>query len=163
MTTITKKDVIIARFFDAPRELVWKAWTDPKKFALWWGPKAFTTPQVYIDFRTGGRYLYCMRGPGLDRVTRDFWNTGIYKEILPMERIVTSDSFSDEKGNVVPASYYGLPGDWPLELTVEIAFEARGSKTLVTLRHTGIPDEMIEPCEEGWNESFDKLAESLKA
>jgi len=162
MTVMTEKDIIITRVFDAPRELVWKAWTDPTYFARWWGPKVFTTPRISIDFRVGGRYTYCMRGPGLDGVTRDFWNTGVYREIVPMERLVSTDSFADEKGNAVPASYYGLPGDWPMELTVEVTFEESGGKTSMTLRHVGIPGQMIEECEAGWNESFDKLAESLK-
>lgn len=161
MTTMTIKDIIIAREFDSPRELVWKAWTDPKHFARCWGPKNFTASYVGIDFRTSGKYIYCMRGPGLDGVIRDFWNTGEYLEIVPMEKIVCTDSFSDEKGNVVPASHYGLPGDWPLKLTVAVAFEERLGKTIMTLRHVGIPEEMIEECETGWNESLDKLAESL--
>ncbi len=162
MTTLTIKDIIITREFDAPRELVWKAWTDPKHFARWWGPRAFAAPHVSIDFRVGGRYLYCMRGPGLDGVIRDFWNTGEYLEILSMEKIVCTDSFSDEKGNVVPASHYGMLGDWPLKLTVTVTFEKRGGMTKMTLRQVGIPDELIEECAAGWNESFDKLAESLK-
>lgn len=81
-----------------------------------------------------------------------------------MERIVYTDSFADEKGNVVPASHYGMPGDdWPLELTVTITFEDLGGKTKMTLRHVGIPaGKMSELTDAGWNESFDKLAESLK-
>lgn len=57
MTTMTIKDIIIAREFDSPRELVWKAWTDPKHFARWRGPKNFTASYVSIDFRTGGKYI----------------------------------------------------------------------------------------------------------
>lgn len=162
MAVMTERDIIITRVFDAPRELVWKAWTDPDSLKKWWGPKDFTAPHVSIDFRVGGRYLFCMRGPGLDGVTRDFWTTGVYREIVPMERIVSTDSFADEKGNVVPASHYGMTGDWPMELTVELTFEEIGGKTSMTLRHAGIPEEMIKDCEAGWNESFDKLTESLK-
>jgi uncharacterized protein YndB with AHSA1/START domain len=98
----------------------------------------------------------------LDRVTRDFWNTCEYLEIMPMEKIVCTDSFADEKGNVVPASNYGMPGDWPLKLTVEVTFEELRGKTIMTLRQVGIPEEIMKECETGWNESFDKLAESLK-
>jgi uncharacterized protein YndB with AHSA1/START domain len=162
MATMTMKDIIITRAFDSPRELVWKAWTDPKHFARWWGPKGFTAPHISIDFRVAGKFLYCMRGPGLDGVTRDFWNTGVYLEISPMEKIVYTDGFANEKGKRVAASYYGMPGDWPGELTVTVTFEKRDGKTMMTLRHAGIPEEMIEQCEEGWNESFDKLAKSLK-
>lgn len=163
MTTMTEKDILISRTFDAPRELVWRAWTDPKYFALWWGPKDFTAPHVEIDFRVGGIYRNCMRGPGLDGVTTDFWSTGVYKEIKPLERIVFSDSFADKDGNVVPASYYGMLGDWPLELTVEVTFKEHDGKTMMTLRHSGIPEEMLGECATGWSESFDKLEESLKS
>ena len=50
----------------------------------------------------------------------EFWSTGVYREIVPMERIVCTDSFADEKGNIVPASYYGMQGDWPLECLVTV-------------------------------------------
>jgi uncharacterized protein YndB with AHSA1/START domain len=80
-----------------------------------------------------------------------------------MQRLVFTDSFADEKGNVVPASHYGLTGDWPLELLVTVTFEEKKGKTTMTLRHEGIPSgTMSDNTEAGWNESFDKLAESLK-
>jgi uncharacterized protein YndB with AHSA1/START domain len=97
--------------FDAPRELVWKAWTDPERMQRWWGPKHFTAPVWKIDLRAGGVYLYCMRSPE----GQDYWSTGVYREIVDPERIVCTDSFADEKGNPVPASHYGMGEDWPLE------------------------------------------------
>jgi uncharacterized protein YndB with AHSA1/START domain len=155
-----EREIVITRVFDAPRKLVWKAWTDPQHLMRWWGPKDFTSPVCKVDLRVGGKYLYCMRS----KEGQEFWSTGTYKEIVPLERIVCTDSFSDEKGNVVPASHYGLPGeDWPLELTVTIKFEVLGGKTKMTLTHVGIPSgQMKEMTGAGWNESFDKLAESLK-
>ena len=92
------------------------------------------------------------------------WSTGTYKEIVPFERIVCTDSFADEKGNVVPASHYGMPGDdWPMELLVTITFDDAGKKTRMTLRHVGIPaGEMGKMAGQGWNESLDKLADCLK-
>lgn len=157
--TNNAKALIITRIFDAPRERVWKAWTDPEHFKKWWGPKDFTSPSCKIDFRVGGKFLYCMRGPD----GKDYWNTGVYREIFPMERIVYTDSFADEKGNMVPASHYGMPGEWPSELLVTVTFEEQDGKTKMTLHHVGLPvGEMIEQCRAGWNQSFDKLAESLK-
>jgi len=162
-TTITEKDIIITRVFDAPRGRVWEAWTKPDHFKRWWGPKGFRSPSCAIDLRVGGKYLNCMRGAGPDGVVRDYWTTGVYREIVPMERIVCTDSFADEKGNVVPASDYNMPGDWPLELLVTVTFEERDGRTEMTLRHAGIPEgHMKDECETGWNESFDKLGESLK-
>ncbi|MGA9407525.1 MAG: SRPBCC domain-containing protein [Bacteroidota bacterium] len=158
--TTQGKDLTIKRTFDAPVELVWKAWTEPKHFMRWWGPKIFTSPACKIDFRVGGKYLFCMRSPQ----GKDFWSTGVYREIVPLERIVYSDNFADEKGNVVPASYHGLPGEnWPKEILVTVTFEAINNKTEMTLRCVGFPDgTMREMATAGWNESFDKLAASLK-
>ena len=153
------KELVITRIFDAPRELVWKAWTEPERFMRWWGPKDFTSPACKIDLRLGGKYLSCMRGPD----GQDYWNTGVYREIVEPERIVYTDSFADEHGNVVPASHYGLSAGFPLELQVTVTFEDYGGKTKMTLKHVGIPaGEMSDMTGAGWNESFDKLAESLK-
>jgi uncharacterized protein YndB with AHSA1/START domain len=152
-------DLVITRFFDAPRELVWKAWTEPEHLMRWWGPKDFTSPVCKIDLRVGGKYLYCMRSPE----GQEFWSTGVYREIVPPERLVVTDSFADKDGNVVPASDYGLGDDFPLELQVTVIFEEHQGKTKMTLHHAGMPAGQIrEMTEAGWNQSFDKLGESLK-
>jgi uncharacterized protein YndB with AHSA1/START domain len=152
-------ELVIKRIFDAPRELVWKAWTDPDHFKRWWGPKYFTAPFCKMDFQVGGTYLNCMRSPE----GQDYWSTGIYKEIIPMERIVFTDSFADAEGNVVPATYYGMSPDFPLEMLVTVTFEDFDGKTKLTLKHVGMPlGETSEQAGAGWNESFDKLAESLR-
>ncbi len=163
MKTATKTNqqvLIIDRVFNAPIEMVWRAWTNPEHFMEWWGPKNFTCPFCEIDFHVGCTYLACMRSPE----GGNYWSTGVYREIIPMKRIIYTDCFADEKGNIVPASYYGLPGeDWPLELLVKVSFEDQDGKTKMTLKHTGIPSgKMNEMTEQGWNESFDKLANSLK-
>jgi uncharacterized protein YndB with AHSA1/START domain len=102
----------ITRMFDAPRDLVWKAWTEPEFIMRWWGPEGFTAPVVNNDLRPGGTYLYCMRSPE----RRDYGSTGVYREIVPPERIVASESFADEKGDIVPSVYYGIIGDWSPEV-----------------------------------------------
>ena len=157
-TKSVEQELIITRIFDAPRELVWKAWTDPERVKRWWGPKNFTAPVSKIDLRVGGTYLNCMRSPE----GKDYWSTGVYREIVEPSLLVCTDSFADEKGNVIPASHYGMEGDWPLELRISVTFEETGGKTTMTLRHEGIPaGQMSELTEAGWNESFDKLAEEL--
>jgi uncharacterized protein YndB with AHSA1/START domain len=146
--------IFITRSFDAPRELVWKAWSDPEMVMRWWGPKGFTAPVAKNDFHAGGKYLYVMRSPD----GQDFWSTGIYREIDAPNRLVVTDSFADEKGNVVPASHYGMIGDWPLELLVTLTFEEENGMTRFSLRHEGIPPgQMSDLTKVGWNESFDKL------
>ena len=164
MATAVKNnhDLILTRILDAPRENVWKAWTDPEEVKKWWGPKDFTAPHISIDLRVGGKFVYCMSGAGLDGVVKDYWNTGEHLAIVPMEKIVTTMSFADEQGNPVPASHYGLPGDWPSETLVTAAFEdIEGGKTKVTVREVGIPDVMIKSAGLGWDQSFDKLADAL--
>ncbi len=152
-------ELVITRIFDAPRERVWKAWTEPEQAMKWWGPKEFTSPACKIDFRVGGKYLFCMRSPD----GKDYWSTGVYKEIVLHERIVCTDSFADEQGNVVPGSHYGMGDDFPMEMTVTVTFEDIGGKTKMTLKHAGMPGaEMSDMTGQGWNGSFDKLAESLK-
>lgn len=154
-----KRELTISRVLDAPPELVWEAWTNPSYVARWWGPRGFTTPVALIDLRVGGRSLYSMRSPE----GREIWSTGIFREIVPGKKIVTTDNFSDEKGTVVPASFYGMPGDWPDELLVTVTFRRLGNRTRFTLIHEGLPPGgMTEDARAGWNESFDKLEEFLK-
>ena len=156
---MTEQDVFIKRVFDAPRRRVWQAWTEPEQMMRWWGPKGFTIPSCRMNVQVGGDYLYCMRSPD----GNDVWGTGIYREVVEMEKIIMTDSFSDKKGNVVPASYYGMGENWPEEMLVTVTFEElEYCTTRLTLRHSGLPaGEMSEGNETGWNEMFDKLAEML--
>jgi len=156
--TAIEQDLAIVRVFDAPRKLVWQAWSDPDFMKLWWGPKGFTAPVCKIDFRVGGRYLNCMRGPD----GKDYWSTGVYREIVPMERIVCTDSFADEKGNVVPATHYGMSPDFELEMLMTLTFEEANGKTRQILRHAGFPHgKDRDLAMQGWDESFDKLSAVL--
>lgn len=153
-------DLVITRIFNAPREIVFKAWTEPEHCLRWWGPKTYTCPACTMDLRVGGKYVCCMRSPE----GQDIWSTGIYKEIVVPERLVMTDSFADEHGNVVPGSHYGMTGDFPLELLVTVTFEDLGGKTKMILTHSGLPQgKMMEMTGSGWSEMFDKLDEALRA
>lgn len=155
--------LIITRIFDAPREKVWKAWTNPEQFKKWWGPEGFTAPTAKMDVRVGGKYLHAMHGPAGTQFDKDFWSTGAYKEVVEPEKLVFSDSFADEKGNAVPATHYGMSEGYPLEMQITVSFEDQGGKTKMTLRHEGHPGgQESEAAEAGWNGSFDKLAQSLR-
>lgn len=158
--TKAKPEFVVTRVFDAPRELVWKAWTEPERVKRWWGPRGYTAPVVKIDFRVGGKYLYLMRS----REGIDAWSTGTFKEIEPLRRIVVSDSFADKDGNVVPASYYGMGEGFPLETQITITFENSNGKTRLSLRYADVSSfsaEDLRNMEMGWNESLDKLQETL--
>jgi uncharacterized protein YndB with AHSA1/START domain len=156
----SSEDLVITRFFEAPRERVFKSWTQCDRLMRWWGPKGFTSPSCNIDFHVGGEYFSSMRSPE----GQEFWSKGEFREIVAPERLVMTDSFADEKGNIVPASYYGMSGDWPLEMLISVTLEEQDGRTKLTLKHSGIDrinatdrDNM----QQGWSESFDKLAESL--
>jgi len=158
MTTATmssqpasERDVVITRVFDAPRALVWKAWTDPNQVAQWWGPKYFTTPVCEMDVRPGGAILIQMRGP--DGAL--YLNKGVFHEIAEPERIVfTSLAFEDDAGN------------HQIEALNTVTFEEHNGKTKFTLRAVVVKSTpevagALAGMEEGWNLSLDKLAEHL--
>lgn len=151
--------VSVTRIFNAPVELVWKGWTEPEHLNRWWGPRIFTVPVCKIDFREGGTYLYCMK----TEEGKEFWVTGTYKEIIPNQKIVFTDSFADADGNKINAQSLGFPDTWPDEMLVTILFEGTDGKTRMTLKHVGVPEgETSDMTSASWNESFDKLVEILK-
>jgi uncharacterized protein YndB with AHSA1/START domain len=159
--SVSKKlgEITITRFFDASRDLIWKVWTEPEHIKRWWGPKGFTAPLCKIDFRVGGVALYCMRSPE----GKDYWSTGIFREILKPSRIVCTDSFADERGNVVPASYYGMSSDLPLEMLWTVTFEQYKGNTKFILRHSGLlTGSMSDLTYQGWSQSLDKFTDTLK-
>ena len=154
-----EQELVITRVFDAPRELVFKAWTEPEHFVRWWGPKGYTTPFCTIDLRPGGVMHHCMRSPE----GREVWTKGVFREIVVPERIVLTDSFADAEGNVVSPTHYGMSPDWPLETLLTVTFdEHAGKKTKVTPRHAGIPSGADrDGAQQGWIETVDRLAKYL--
>ncbi len=157
-TVRTEHELEITRVFEAPRELVWRAWTEAELFQRWYGPKGFTIPHCTIDLRVGGTHLFCMRSPG----GQDMWFTGTYREIQPVERLVKTEGFADAQGKAVPATHYGMEGP-PMENLFILKLEAQGKKTRMTLRHEGLPvGAGREGAGEGWRQAFEKLAVVLE-
>jgi len=154
----TAEELVITRVFDAPLELVFKAWTEPERLMRWWGPNGFTTPSFTVDLRVGGVLQYCMRAPD----GQDYWGIGVYREIVPPTRIVYTDSFADPEGDPVPPSHYGMSDDHPEETLVTVTFLERDERTSVTLRHT-IPEssEARGGAQQGWSEMLERLADEL--
>ena len=156
--TAIENEIVIHRVFNLPVSKVWRALTEAEQFKKWWGPQGFTCPYSIMEARVGGKYLSCMRGPD----GKEFWSTGVVKEFIPEKKLVVTDSFSDEKGNIKPASEYGMPGDWPKALLITFELDEADGATKLRLQHEGIPEEMHDDCVKGWNESFDKLEENIK-
>jgi uncharacterized protein YndB with AHSA1/START domain len=147
--------LVVTRVFDAPRELVFRAWTEPERVRRWWGPVGFTMPYCDIDLRPGGIFLRCMRSAE----GRDVWVTGVFREVFAPERLVFTDSFADEEGNVVPPARYGAGPDMPLERLVTVTFEEDAGSTKVTVRHAGLPSGADRDLvRHGWASGLESLA-----
>ncbi len=161
--SMTDADAInITRIFDAPRELVWKAWTDPEMIKHWWGPNGFSVPSIQVDLRVGGKYLFCMHGPEGSPMDMDMYNCGIFKEIIPLEKIVCTQCMSDQDGNIISPSDMGMEG-MPDETLITVTFEEMSDgKTKMTFRHEGMPKQAGEMAAGGWGQSFDKMAQIVE-
>jgi len=150
------RELVVTRVFGAPRGLVFRAWTEPERLKRWWVPKDFTMPFCEIDPRPGGVFLRCMRSPE----GRDFWVTGVFREVVVPERLVFTDSFADAEGNVVPAVEYRMGPDTPVERLVTVMFEEHAGSTRVTVRHAGFPPGAErELVRHGWEGGLESLAE----
>jgi uncharacterized protein YndB with AHSA1/START domain len=151
----------ITRTFDAPRELVFAAWTERDRFVQWWGPTGFTTPFCEIDLRPGGHMRFCMKSPD----GQEIWCGGQFQEIVPPERISYTAWFADRDGNRVAPTSYGTSPGWPEEAFLTVLLEELDGKTKLTLRHfagAGAAQD-IEGANEGWGQAFDRLAAYLAA
>lgn len=155
-TTATEEEqLVLTRVFDAPRELVFRAWTEAEHLAEWWGPEGFTNPVCESDPRPGGEWLICMRAPD----GTDYWCGGVYREFDPPERFVATDCFLNEDGEIVdPVEHYGVPEGTPAEMLITVTFEEHDDRTKVTLHQTMSAETARESgAYEGWGQSFDKL------
>jgi uncharacterized protein YndB with AHSA1/START domain len=126
MTAQSPTEFSITRVFDAPRELVWKAFTESERLMRWWGPKGFTMRVAKLDLRPGGVFHYGMRSPD----GRDMWGKFVYREIAAPERLVFVNSFSDEASNV---TRHPFSPTWPLEILNTMTLSEHGGKTTLTI------------------------------
>lgn len=159
---VEKRDLVITRLFDAPIERVWKAWTDPEYVMRWWGPTGFTSPSCKIDFREGGKFLFCMRAPKEFQGGQDFYTAGVYKKIVHMKLIEFSQSLADKDGNRIDPTTLGMPADFPKEIPSALAFKRVGDKTELTVtEYDWTVGQMLDMSEAGMSQCLDKLAEVL--
>ena len=140
-------ELTVTRHFDAPRARVFEAWTSAEHIRQWLCPEGFTIPECTVDFREGGAFDVCMRGPD----GTDHWSRGTWVEIAQPERLSFADSLDG-------------PGGKPLFNTLTaVRFDESGSGTLVTVHQRyEVFDpkalEMLAGAEQGWNGTLDKLA-----
>jgi uncharacterized protein YndB with AHSA1/START domain len=157
----SEREFVITRTFEAPRELVFKAWTDPKRMAQWWGPHGFTNPICELDARPGSAWRIVMRGPdGVEHPAR-----GVYREIVEPERLVMTIDHSglpDQWHDMVSPGRDRTKGKPALEAVSTVTFEEVGGKTKVTVRQrfesAGVRDALLKiGMNEGWSQSLERL------
>ena len=158
------EEFVIERAFDAPRELMWKVWTDPEHMKQWFGPKGTTGVYSKNDFRVGGTYHYGLQTPNGDKI----WGKWIYREITPPERMVFVQSFSDENGGI---TRHPMAPDWPREMLSTIEFAERDGKTVVIVRwmplnasetESSVFKAGLPSMHQGWSGTFEQLEAYLK-
>jgi uncharacterized protein YndB with AHSA1/START domain len=149
-------ELVITREFAAPRELVWSVWNEPKHIEKWFGPKGFTTKVKSQDFVTGGKWDYVMIGPD----GNEFPFNGVFLEVTPIERVVSTDEFGEEVQAQNPEMAM------PKITSVTTLFEDQGATTRVVIKTLHATPEDKEKHEamgvvEGWGSSFEKMDEYL--
>jgi uncharacterized protein YndB with AHSA1/START domain len=154
---------VISRTLDAPRDLVWKAFTEPARMNEWWGPKGFPVATSKMDFRPGGAYHYALAIPDGSLM----WGRFVYREIVAPERIVLINSFSDEEGGL---NRHPMIPTWPLELLSVFRFTEHDGRTTFTLEWAPL-DATAEECEmfasghvhmtQGWSGTLEQLEAHL--
>jgi len=141
-------ELVITRILDAPRELVFKAWTEPDRVIRWWGPRGFTTAHYELDFRPDGAYRVCMRSPE----GTEHWQRGVCREVVEPERLVFTFAWEDSEGT---------PGH---ETVVTVTLAEFGAKTKLTLHQAVFETVTARDLHQGgWASALECLAEYLAA
>jgi uncharacterized protein YndB with AHSA1/START domain len=150
--------VFLTREYDAPREMVFRAWTDPEQLKQWHAPRGCTIEYRTLDLREGGEFHSCIRTPD----GHDCWCKGVYREIVENERIVYSMAVADANGHLVTPSDAGMDRDWPAETIVTVTFAEVGGKTRLTLQQT-VSESLAKRtgAHPSWLQMFDRLEEEL--
>lgn len=151
-------DVLITRVFDAPRELVFGAWTDREQLMRWHAPRGCSITFRALDVRTGGGFHSCIRSPD----GHECWCKGVYREVVEPERIVYTLALSNEAGGPADSEAVGKDPEWPVETTVTVTFDDLGGKTKLTLHQT-VSEALAKRtgAHPSWLDMLDRLAEDL--
>jgi len=158
-----RKEFVITHEIDAPRDLVWKALTEPDRLAEWWGPKGFKWIGCTLELKPGGAFHYGMASPG----GLEIWGKWTYGEIVPPKKLVFINGFADAAGNLVRAHFSET---WPIEIHNTWTLEEHGGKTTLTMRSYPVNateaelanfEGAREHLERGFAGTFDQLAAYL--
>lgn len=127
----------ITRAYKAPRQLVYRAWTERERLQQWWGPVGMALSVLTLDVQPGGSFHYAMKAPG----GFEMWGKFVYRELVPFERLVYVNSFADAAGTPIPAP---IMPSWPLEALNVLTFSEENGVTTQTLRSTPINASALE-------------------
>ena len=154
----------ITRVVDAPRDKVWKVWTEVEHLRHWWGPKGFAVTHCTVDLRPGGIMHYCLRMSD----GGEMWGKFVFREIAKPERLVWINSFSDKDGGT---TVHPMMADWPREMLTTVSFEMLGGKTRITVQWVPVDDsteierktfdEGRDSMKQGWSGTFEQLESYL--
>ena len=158
-----QREFVITRLFEAPRERVFQAWTQEEHLKQWFGPAGFTIPVCRLNLVPGGVFHYCLRAPN----GVEMWGKWVFQQIVPPEKIVLINTFSNKHGNLTRHPYVA---DWPLEMLTTTTLAEEDGKTHLTIAWRPIDataaeqknfDSMHGAMTQGWNGTFDQLAAYL--
>jgi uncharacterized protein YndB with AHSA1/START domain len=163
--TASESEFVISHVFDAPRGLVWQAWTEADRLSQWWGPKGCTLEVKELDFRPGGLFHYSMHMPDGNQMFGKF----AYEELDAPERLVFTSSFADDDGNTIRAPFSEL---FPIEIHNTLTFSEHEGRTTLTMR--GVPlnaseaeqqffKDMNASMQQGWSGTLEQLTQYLQS
>lgn len=154
----------LTRLFNAPRELVYKAWTEAERLEQWWGPAGMKLEVAALDVRPHGKFLYSMQMPNNQKM----WGRFVYSEVMPPEQISYTNSFSDAEGNIIRAPFSKT---WPLEIYNKLTLKQVDGKTELTLQSLPINataeeqqtfEEGLSALQQGFTGTLNQLEEYLQ-
>ena len=147
-TTPSDREIVMTRVFDAPRALVFDAYTNPEHLPHWFGPRGWTLPVCEIDLRPGGAWRFVLQGPD----GTEMGMSGVYQEVAPPERLVSTESFDDYPGETLNTLTLSEE-DGKTTYTVTVLYPSKETRDAV----------LASGMQEGAAESFERLAEHLQA
>lgn len=163
-STVSTNEFVISHVCDAPRERVWRAWTEREQLMRWFGPLGYKMQDARLDLHPGGIFHYSLLSPEGMKM----WGKWTFREIVAPRRMVTVSSFSDEQGGV---TRHPLSADWPLETLSTATFEEKDGKTTITIHWTPLYatnrelkafDAAHADMQKGWSGTFEQLDAYLK-
>jgi len=157
--TMSDNAIVIERTFAASVARIWQMWTDPEHFKQWYGPQGASVPVAEMDVRVGGKRVVCMQFTTPDGPMQ-MWTGGEFTEIVPNERLVYTESQTDENGNILDPAEMGMPEGTPATTTVTVELHDLDGSTRMVMTHAGVPTNQ-EGANAGWNGAFDKLVAYL--